>query len=244
LNKLVNHYFGTVIAPKVILSYNAAQFRSPSWGKQLQKHGVETRFTPIRHPESNPNEGYIRELSKFCRIYCNENHKKWAERLPYIESWINNTVASANGYTPTELMYGSERCNVLSKLMPSLPTLDQEGEGIDEKLEKAYYKMRKRAETREKRRKRGNAAWEPKVNENVLVKTQPMSDAVKGIIAKFMYVFEGPFLVSKILDHSAYELKGEWGKVRGEFNKKQLKQYREEKGDQEDGQERLRTVTK
>ena len=48
--------------------------------------------------------------------------------------------------------------------MTNLPTLDQEGEGIDEKLEKAYYKLRKRAETREKRRKRGNATWEPKVD--------------------------------------------------------------------------------
>ena len=56
----------------------------------------------------------------------------------------------------------------------------------------------------------------------VLVKTQPMSDAVKGITAKFMYIFEGPFLVSKILGHSAYELKNEGGKVCGEFNKKQL----------------------
>ena len=48
-----------------------------------------------------------------------------------------------------------------------------------------------------------------------------------------MYIFEGPFLVSKILDHSAYELKDEWGKVHGEFNKKQLKEYKEERGDQE-----------
>jgi hypothetical protein len=28
-------------------------------------------------------------------------------------------------------------------------------------------------------------------------------------------------------------MKDEWGKVRGEFNKKQLKQYKEERGDQE-----------
>ena len=97
LNKLVNHYFGAVIVPKVILSDSATQFRSPAWRKQLQKHGVEIRFTPIRHPESNPSERYMRELSKFCRIYCNENHKKWAELLPYIERWINNTVTSATG---------------------------------------------------------------------------------------------------------------------------------------------------
>jgi hypothetical protein len=78
LNKLINHYFGDVITPKVILSDNATQFRSPSWHKQLQQHGVDFRFVPVRHPESNPSERYMRELSKFCRIYCHENHKKWA----------------------------------------------------------------------------------------------------------------------------------------------------------------------
>ena len=52
LNKTVNRYFAEDITPKVILSDNAAQFRSPSWRIQLQKHGVESRFIPIRHPES------------------------------------------------------------------------------------------------------------------------------------------------------------------------------------------------
>jgi hypothetical protein len=140
-------------------------------------------------------------------------------------------------------MYGSERCNVLSKLTPSLQNLDQEGEGI-EKLEKAYYKMRKRAETRERRRKQGNAKLEHKANEQVLVKTQPTSDAVNEITAKFMHIYEGPCLVSNILDHSTYELKDEWGKLRGEFIKKQLQQYKKGKGDQEGEVERIRTVTK
>jgi hypothetical protein len=116
--------------------------------------------------------------------------------------------------------------------MQKLPALGQEGEGIDKKLEKPNYRMRKRAKAREKRRKRGNTTWEPKVNEKVLVKTQPMSDDVRGITSKFMYIYEGPFWISKVLDHSAYELEDEWGKVRGEFNKRQLKQYREEKEDQ------------
>jgi hypothetical protein len=127
--------------------------------------------------------------------------------------------------------------------MQKLSALDREGEGIDEKLEKAYNRMRKRAEAREKRHKRGNTTWEPKINEKVLVKTEPMSDAVRGITSKFMYFYEGLFWINKILDHSAYELKDEWDKVRGEFNKRQLKPYREEREDQE-REERLRTVTK
>jgi hypothetical protein len=141
-------------------------------------------------------------------------------------------------------MYGSGRCNVLSKLTPSLQNLDQEGAGIEEKLEKDYYNMRKRVETRERRHKRGNAKWEYKANGQVLVKTQPTSDTVNEIKSTFMHIYEGPCLISKILDHSAYELKDEWGKLRGEFNKKLLQQYKEEKGDQEGEVERIRTVTK
>jgi hypothetical protein len=41
-------------------------------------------------------------------------------------------------------------------------------------------------------------------------------------------LFQGPYRISKILGHLAYELQDEQGKVRGEFNKKQLKQYKEE----------------
>ena len=135
-------------------------------------------------------------------------------------------VTSATGYTPSELMYGLKRCNILGKLVPNLLNHDEAGEGLEEKLEKAYYKIRKRAEARKRRRKRGNTTWEPVINERVLVRTQPISDAVRGITAKFMDIYEGPFLISKNVGHAAYEIKDEKGKVRGEFNKRQLKPYK------------------
>jgi hypothetical protein len=228
LNKLINKYFGDVIKPKCILSDNATQFRSPSWSKQLQQQGVDIRFAPIRHPESNPSERCMRELSKFCRIYCSENHRKWAEMLPHIENWMNNSVCSSTGYTPSELIYGTERPNVFRKIVPKESWPDQEKEEIEVKIRKAYVKMKKRALAREKRYKRGNSEWKPELNEMVLVKTQPISDAVRGITSKFVHLFQGPYRISKILGHFAYELQDEQGKVRGEFNKKQLKQYKEE----------------
>jgi hypothetical protein len=88
--------------------------------------------------------------------------------------------------------------------------------------------MKKRAMPREKFRKQGNAEWNPERNEKVLVKTQPMSDAVRGITSTFLPLFQGPYRISKVLGHSAYELRDEQGKIRGEFNKKQLKRYKEE----------------
>jgi hypothetical protein len=79
---------------------------------------------------------------------------------------------------------------------------------------------------REKRRKRGNAEWKPELNEKGLVKPQPISDAVRGITSKFLHLFQRPYRISEVLSHSAYELRDDQGKVRGEFNKKQLKQYK------------------
>jgi len=57
LNKFINKYFGEVIKPKVIMSYNGRQFRSPIWRSKLSENEVEVRFTPVRHPQSNPSEG-------------------------------------------------------------------------------------------------------------------------------------------------------------------------------------------
>ena len=147
--------------------------------------------------------------------------------LPHTENWMDKSVCSTTGYTPSELMSGTERPNVFRKMVQKESWSVQEGGGI-EKIRRAYVKMKKRAMTREKRRKRGNAEWNPELNEKVLVKTQPMSDAVRGITSKFLHLFQGPYGISKDLGHSAYEIRDELGKIRGEFNKKQLKRYKEE----------------
>jgi hypothetical protein len=85
------------------------------------------------------------KLSKSCRIYCHDNHKKCAELLPHIEEWINNKVASGTGYTITVLMYGVKRSNVLNKVMPKVQGLEQEERNIAANLEATYANMRQKA---------------------------------------------------------------------------------------------------
>jgi hypothetical protein len=36
-----------------------------------------------------------------------------------------------------------------------------------------------------------NADWTPKLNEKALVRTEPVSDAIKGMTSKFMHVLQG-----------------------------------------------------
>ena len=66
---------------------------------------MQVRFTPIRHPQANPSERCMREISKFCKIYCSQNYRKWAGLLPKIEEWLNTTVADSTGFTPVELLF-------------------------------------------------------------------------------------------------------------------------------------------
>jgi len=117
LNKLLNHYFTQVIKPKCILSDNGTQFQSPSWKEKLAEHNVQVRFTPIRHPQANPSERCMREISKFCKIYCSQNHRKWAELLPKIEKWLNTTVADSTGFTPVELLLETKKPDLFEKIL-------------------------------------------------------------------------------------------------------------------------------
>ena len=126
-----------------------------------------------------------------------------------------------------ELIFNAKRPDIFAKILPELGDLP-ENEDLAAKVLKAYTRMKEKASKRDSRRKLGNSRWVPRLNDKVLVKTQPISDAIKGETSKFMLLYGGPFLISKIYPHSAYELKDENGKARGKFSKKALKPYREE----------------
>jgi len=85
---------------------------------------------------------------------------------------------------------GVKRPNVFDKVMPKVQGLKQEEEDIAVKLEAVYAKMKQKAAARERRHKKGNAIWTPKLNEKVLVRTQPMSDDIKGMTSTFMHVLK------------------------------------------------------
>jgi len=179
LNKLVNHYFTQVIKPKCILSDNGTQFQSPLWKEKLAEHNVQVRFTPIRHPQANTSDRCMRKISKFCKIYCSKNYRKWAELLPKIEEWLNTTVADTTGFTPVEMLFQAKKPDLFEKIFTKSPK-------AGDKVMKAYARMRKKAKDRRERRKKGNKTWELKVSEKVLVRAQPASDVAVGITAKFI----------------------------------------------------------
>jgi hypothetical protein len=152
LNKLINHYFHHVVHPKNIINDHGSQFYSPVWKKTLSDHNVSVRFSPIRHPQSNPSERMMSEISKFCRIYCNLTQKRWPELVPRIEDWLNTSVSAATGYTPVELMFGQPKPDVFANILKKTPDQKPVEERLEDKLLHAYAKLKLRANERKKKR--------------------------------------------------------------------------------------------
>jgi len=77
-------------------------------------------------------------------------------------------------------------------------------------LERAFARINRKATERE-RRKKGNANWNPHVKNRDLVESQNLSDAVAG----GGVLYQGPYVISTVLPHSAYEIVDDKGRLRG-----------------------------
>jgi hypothetical protein len=170
----------------------------------------------------------MKEISKVFRICCSENHRKWAELIPHIESWLNTTVASATGFTPAEIMFKGNGPNIFEAFLPEAPEGEPVLEDLQTKIAKAYKRMIRKTDAR-KKNKMGKAHWKPKVTDKVLLRMQPLSDATAGVTAKFLHPYEGPYVIAKIIPPSMFELTGENARIRGQFNKRLLKAYKKAK---------------
>jgi hypothetical protein len=106
-----------MIKSSCILSDHGTQFTSPMWKQKLSELDVTVRYSPIRHPKSNPVKCVMRETGKYCKIYCHTTQKKWPELISKIEFWLNTTIASSTGFTAVELMFNDIRPDIFSKML-------------------------------------------------------------------------------------------------------------------------------
>jgi hypothetical protein len=90
---------------------------------------------------------------------------------------------------------------------------------------KAYSKIEEMAEKRKSKKGKGNFRWKPQIGDQVLVKSQPVSDASRGITGKFQRPYEGPFVIKEIVNVYLYKLQSKSGSIKGLFHISHLKPY-------------------
>jgi len=122
------------------------------WKKKLSELDVAVRYSPIRHPESNPVERVMRENGKYCKIYCNTTQKKWPELVPKIESWLNSTISGSTGFTPVELIFNDIHLDIFSKILNKTKEQQSNNEELQDKITLACITLKKKATKRKRRR--------------------------------------------------------------------------------------------
>jgi hypothetical protein len=122
-------------------------------------------------------------------------------------------------------LFATERNKLFQKCLPKLLKGEMKHEEIQEKISKAYERMRQRAHDRKNKGKHGNSKWKPKVNDKILVRTQPNSDAIAGVTGQFIRPCEGSYMISKVISPSTVEVCDSNGKFRGQL--KSVKVYKE-----------------
>jgi len=89
------------------------------------------------HPYAKPSERCMREIGKFCRIYCKEEHKSWPELISHIEGWFKGTLSDSTGYSPVELIFDNPEPDVFEEFLKKGSEQKPSAEGLQEKVLKA-----------------------------------------------------------------------------------------------------------
>lgn len=219
--KIVND-FHKIIPIKVILSDHGTQFQSKFWQETMRRYNIRPTFSSIRHPESNPTERVMKELSRLFRTYCSRSHCGWVSQLKNIEELFNSAPHLSTGYSPNEVLHGTNPTNQLNRLiLPFLPS-PTTTKSVRVIREEVRHRMDARA------REYSSKLLKDKlmVNDLVLLRESPISDAVNKVIYKFCPLFSGPYKISGNPYPNVYTLCDPVSNVKkGNYNITNLKFY-------------------
>lgn len=198
-----------------IISDNGVQFVSNVMQKVTYCFDIQVPFIPLYHAEANPVERKNRDIKTMLSILVQNEHNTWDEYLPSIRFALNSTYTEATGYSPAYLSFGRELRaprdsvydfrkvveaeNFVPRITPYLMRLKDCLQDSTQHVIREQDRRKKYADT--KRR--------PEVfseGEKVLLRTHMLSNAKKGLSAKFAPKRDGPYLVKEKISPTTFIL--------------------------------------
>ena len=159
------------------------------------------------------------------RALTSEKHSNWAKYLKLIESCINQTYHETIETTPYEDQWERKLERDWTKYIDR--EMIQENQQID--YENIYLQIKEKGKKRADQLNLANRITKFHLGDKVLLRTYPISTLNKRVIGKFCNMFEGPYKICKELGTATYQLEDvlQPGRIRGNFNIRQLKPYYE-----------------
>lgn len=189
-------------------------------------HGIGIRHTSPYNPQSNPVERVMRELGRIIRAYAHSRQTTWSRILERAEDVINDTEHRSTGMRPVELHENVEANIQVDDRLQAQYNVEK---NLQEKIEGAYGKLRRRAQERKRQADKHEEAKEFQLNDKVWIKLHRRSDKNRRLTKKIHLVYEGPYIVMREIRTNAYLIGNEEGNTVGVYNTRQLKPHREPK---------------
>lgn len=212
VDALESHYFPGVGVPETILTDNGGQFLAARWEQVGWTHGFAIRRTTPYNPHSNPVERVMRELGCIVRVYAHHKHTIWDKVFLRVERVLNETEHRSTGYRPVDLH--DNQAETL-EMDPILLPEDCPEEDTNTNIQFAIERFRLRAEERKKQADKHEVAAELEPGVKVWVKTHRKSNKRKKLKDKLLLVYEGPYVVRRVVRRNAYLVETLDGNVHG-----------------------------
>lgn len=95
--------------PRVIITDRGTQFTSGEWKAFLDKSNIKHNMTSPYHPQSNGvDERLNGTLMRILRNYVSSYQEDWDEKLKWALYVYNTTVHGSTGYSPYQILHGSD----------------------------------------------------------------------------------------------------------------------------------------
>ncbi|XP_036147363.1 uncharacterized protein LOC118647170 [Monomorium pharaonis] len=200
LDKIQIEFFDEVRIPHTILTDNGGQFITDRWKRFAEEMGIQ-----------------IRKTSPIVRI---------------AENTINSTVHTSTGFKPNELHEGQQDLLIIDERLKPRETEENDADDtveakIQQKIVQAAEILKRRAAQRKVQTDKSEEAKPYEEGDRVWIRLHRRSDASRRLTRKIHLVYEGPYVIGRIIRPNAYLVVDEENQAIGVFNSRQLKPHRE-----------------
>jgi transposase InsO family protein len=214
-DKAVTEFFVRFGFPSIIHTDQGANFTGQVFTSLCRMLEITKTRTTAYRPQSNGQvERFNRTLVEMIRCLLSKNIKDWDKFLPHVASAIRCIQNKGTGFSANRLMLGRELVRPVEILYGVQPVNPHEGEG--EYLRKLDSVLREAHKLAQKHLNGGLQRQKRDYDTNLKVEEYQVGDLVyklrsglkKGISRKLLSVFEGPYLITRVISSILFKIEG------------------------------------
>lgn len=207
---LIQRLFSCHGVAEVLVADNGSQFTSRAFKQFCDTYHIKLHLISYYRPQNNLTERYNQTIFRSIAMYCQSSHRVWADYLPHITFAINTSVNKGTSFSPARLVYGRElrsyfevEAQVSNGQVAPFNALEYEGRlrsELNDAMDrvKVYAKHIKSLERKQYNLRRRDVSYA--VGDLVFKTNHQQSDKAQFITKKFLPLYEGPFVVSEVIN--------------------------------------------